>query len=540
MPKSGNARQVSNKSHFEFAKQSLRFLSWAIPLAATNAGTERWSNGSGLVWSIAKNVSRPAPQHGTLQEQSVSFVTLIGLDFGTTTSSAVVARAKLVHNTVIRRTELTDFSESFRSPMTLTPIANDCLHEAQAVKLLEGWLAAAVRADEPIFGGGALLTGLTAQAENAAVLVNLIRERIGDAVVARADDPRRESWLAFMGSCAPLSLRYPDLRFINLDIGGGTSNLALGANGEVLATGCLFVGARHVQVEPGTYRIQKLSAYARRLLQYLGIAKDHNDELSPREVKRILDCYLEWLVAAVTGDDRAFASPIANLHQQVAFAHEARPTDRITLSGGVGELVYAAVRGHGFPGTTAFGDLGIDLAERLLNHSPWADDFSTFIPEGGGRATSFGLLRHSTQISGSTLFLSPTDLLPLRDVPILGTIDSSMPADHWQALLQLLNSSSGGGCLQIRMADTSVAAVRNLGGAIADGLEAVSLPPERPLIVIVASNVGKALGHYITRWGTRPRTLVVIDEIPLSDARFVHLGRLHDGVVPVSFYGLQT
>ncbi len=468
----------------------------------------------------------------------MSFVTLIGLDFGTTTSSAVAARAKLIHNSVTRRTELTDIAESFRSPMSLTPIKDERLDEVKVAELLDGWLAAAVRADEPIFGGGALLTGLAAQAENAAVLVSLIRQRIGNAVVARADDPRRESWLAFQGSCARLSQKYPELRFVNLDIGGGTSNLALGANGEVLATGCLFVGARHVQVEPGTYRIVQLSGYARRLFEYLGIDKGRNDELSPREVERILDSYVEWLDAAVAGDERAFASPVAHRHQQVAFAHRPLPTDHITLSGGVGELVYAAVQGRGFPPTTAFGDLGIDLAERLLNHSPWADDFRTFIPEGGGRATSLGLLRHSTQISGSTLFLSQTNLLPLRDVPILGTIDASMPPDRWQALLQLLNSSNRGGCLQIRMAATSAAAVRDLGTAIAESLEAVSFPPDCPLIVIVAGNVGKALGHYITRWGTRPRTLVVIDEIPLADARFVHLGRLHDGVVPVSFYGL--
>ena len=47
----------------------------------------------------------------------------------------------------------------------------------------------------------------------------------------------------------------------------GTTNLALGRAGEVLHTGCLFVGARHIQVTPGTYRIVKLSSYARALLE---------------------------------------------------------------------------------------------------------------------------------------------------------------------------------------------------------------------------------------------------------------------------------
>src|SRR5205814_3577070 len=94
--------------------------------------------------------------------------------------------------------------------------------------LLDTWLAAGhVQASE-LFGGGALLTGLTAQKENASALVRLIRRRLGDALVATADDPCLESWLAFMGSCAELSRQHPDRNILNLDIGGGTTNIALG------------------------------------------------------------------------------------------------------------------------------------------------------------------------------------------------------------------------------------------------------------------------------------------------------------------------
>src|ERR1041385_6615108 len=83
---------------------------------------------------------------------------------------------------------------------------------------------------------------------------------------------------------------------------GGTTNLALGRNDEVLRTGCLFVGARHVQVEPGTYRIVRLSRYAAQLFDNLGIGKCPGDSLAPEEVERILDFYLLLLEAAVAGD----------------------------------------------------------------------------------------------------------------------------------------------------------------------------------------------------------------------------------------------
>ena len=55
-----------------------------------------------------------------------------------------------------------------------------------------------------------MATGLTAQQQNAVALVALIRRRLGDALIATADDPCLEGWLAFMGSCASLPRAHPD------------------------------------------------------------------------------------------------------------------------------------------------------------------------------------------------------------------------------------------------------------------------------------------------------------------------------------------
>ena len=59
-------------------------------------------------------------------------VKLIGLDFGTTTSSAVIAKARLLHNRVSGRVELSQISECFRSAIAFTPIEEDRLDEKQA------------------------------------------------------------------------------------------------------------------------------------------------------------------------------------------------------------------------------------------------------------------------------------------------------------------------------------------------------------------------------------------------------------------------
>src|SRR5437870_9842009 len=348
-------------------------------------------------------------------------VNLVGLDFGTTTSSAVVATAQLAYDAVTGRSELTQLSESYRSEMVFTPMRGDGLDLEQLESYLQAWLGTTRRED--IFGGGALLTGLTAQKASAAALISLRGRRLGGALIATAEDPCLESWLAFMGSCAALSRDYPDTPLINLDIGGGTTNLALGRNGEVLRTGCLFVGARHVQVEPGTYRIVKLSRYATQLFDNLGIRKRAGDSLLPEEVERILDFYLMLLEAAVAGDQEPFQKPIVRLHEQSAFRPSPLADEAIvTLSGGVGELVYSHLQGQPWPTTTTFGDLGIDLAQRLAGVSGWTDHFRRYIPAGSGRATVYGLLQYSTQVSGNTLFLPSPSALPLRHGSIVGWV----------------------------------------------------------------------------------------------------------------------
>src|SRR5262245_48659074 len=252
-----------------------------------------------------------------------SRVHLLGLDFGTTTSGAVVASASLFRNAVTGRMELSDVRESFRSDLVFTPMKEDRLDLARLERYLDEWLGAAGVRPTEIFGGGALLTGLTAQRDNASGLIEIIKGRLQDALVATADDPCLESWLAFMGSSAPLSREHADRAVLNLDIGGGTANLALGQAGEVLGTACFFAGAGHVQVEPGTYRIVRLSRYADTLLDHLKIAPRVGDELAERDVDAIVGFYVALLRAALHCDAAFLETPIARLHQLVPWTRPA-------------------------------------------------------------------------------------------------------------------------------------------------------------------------------------------------------------------------
>ncbi len=207
---------------------------------------------------------------------------LAGLDVGTTTTSLMAASARLVRNCVTGRNELGDVVPLFRPDPVFTPFRGELLDVETIETQLDRWFAAAGLEFGAVTGGGALVTGLAARSPNSTALTQLVKCRFQNAVVACTDDPCLESWLAFMGNSLGLSRAEPERAFLNLDIGGGTTNIAWGVAGEVLRCGCYYVGARHVQVEPGTYRLKSVSSFASALFGELGIAGVVGAELAPR------------------------------------------------------------------------------------------------------------------------------------------------------------------------------------------------------------------------------------------------------------------
>ena len=418
---------------------------------------------------------------------------------------------------------------------------------------MDRWIAESGVRCQDLFAGGAIITGLAAKRVNADAIARLVGEKIGEAIIATADDPCLESWLAFMGSCSVLSRFHRETPMINIDIGGGTTNPAYGINGSVTRTGCLFVGARHFRFTPGTYRLQGISVYGRALLDDLEISKGVGDELAARETDAILAFYIDALEAIAAGRTDFFTASTARLHQQVPFTYDPYgPAPALVFSGGVGELVYRCHRGRDMPGTTHYGDLGIDLARKIVQSPLLSAHIDTLVPENMGRATVYGLTLHSTEISGATIFLSDPDMLPCTDLPIVARLPMDAQAAQVRDALELVAASKSGACIQVLAGDRSappghrapvlpdaapLAAVKGFGGHLEKACTAVA--PHQPVVVLVPGNFGKALGNYASNWRQSPVRYIVIDEIPDRHAHFVNIGRPHDNIVPVSFYGVH-
>ena len=244
--------------------------------------------------------------------------------------------------------------------------------------------------------------------------------------------------------------------------------------------------------------------------------------------------------AAVAGHDEALCTPIGRRHVQVApHVPPGFGSAAVTLSGGVGELVYAIRRGEGAVDVTQFGDLGGELAERLARWPRLANTPDELLPEGLGRATVYGLLRHGTELSGTTIYLPHPERLPLKNVPIVARITPATTDEQLARAVDLAARGAAAGCLQIDGLEQDPAAVRTLGHRLAEALAAGPFPPDRPLVLLVAENLGKVLGSYATRWGTLKVDVIVVDEVPGRDAQFVRLGRPREGIVPLSLYGMR-
>src|SRR6185436_19695828 len=97
--------------------------------------------------------------------------------------------------------------------------------------------------------GAVILTGEALRRENAKAIADLLAEMGGEFVCAAAGH-HMESLLAAYGSGAAKLSHDLGRPVLNVDIGGGTTKLALVENGRVVHTAAIHIGGRLAVVEP--------------------------------------------------------------------------------------------------------------------------------------------------------------------------------------------------------------------------------------------------------------------------------------------------
>ena len=467
---------------------------------------------------------------------------MIGLDIGSTTSRAMIARADIRRNAITGRMELAEPKLLYRSATVLTPFSDGKLNIEAINNYFDQWINDSRVDCEQLFSGGVIITGLAAEQENASVLARSVREKVHHAIVATADDPCMESWLAFMGNSVKLSRSLPQTPFINLDIGGGTTNPAWGIDGHVLALGSYYIGARHLQFEPGSYRLTGLSSHGQQLLNRLNLPLTIGDECTRAQIQRLISHYVLALEAIVQGDLLWFTTHAGRPLCQVALSPVPASNPVVTFSGGIGELLYQYMATGNLPNTTAFGDLGVDLCREITKSEILCANMASHVPEHLGRATLYGLALHSAELSGNTVFMPRPEQLPVNDLPIVARLPLDVAQDTLKQAIDLISKSTSGGCIRVLVHGKSYPAVcelKGFGERLASTIEQLNFPAHLPLLLLVPNDFGKVIGSYASRWGKLPVNLMVVDEMPDRDAGFVSLGKVKNFVMPVYFFGMH-
>jgi len=332
----------------------------------------------------------------------------VGLDVGTTSTQMVVSRLTVenkasafsVPDMEIRQRELL-----YQSPVYFTPLLEGNRMDAAALRrLVEQEYEKAGITRQMVDTGAVIVTGESSRTENAAAVMEALSDLAGHFVVAAAG-PDLESVLAAKGAGAADYSGRTGETVLHMDIGGGTSNLALIQKGEITATGCMNVGGRLVKLERG------IITYVSPVLQDI-FHKQVGEALSQEEARRLSVRLAEALEMA------AGLRPSDGLLEQLTTREAAgalplnAPGEKLTLSfsGGVADCIEREIPWQ------EFGDIGPLLGQAIGTSRLCSGKY--VLGTNTIRATVIGAGCHSTQLSGSTVY-SQNVQFPLKNIPVI-------------------------------------------------------------------------------------------------------------------------
>jgi len=432
------------------------------------------------------------------------FLTSVGVDVGTTTTQLILSRIRVENKAssfAVPDMEIVDRQVIYRSPIHFTPLIRDELVDGKAIAAIveEEYRAAGV-SRQAVDTGAIIITGETSRKENAAAVLAALSEFAGDFVVATAG-PDLESVLAAKGAGAADYSRQTGKRVLHMDIGGGTSNLALLEDGNVVATACLNVGGRLIKLDE-----QARVTYISPVLT--GVTDIALGQVLTREKAMSLAQMLASVLEMAAGLREKTAlfqklttlgtDPIMDMQDAV-----------LSFSGGVAACMEAP------PDWLAYGDLGPLLAQAIRESALCEGAYR--LGEETVRATVIGAGCHSAQLSGSTVFCENVQL-PLKNLPV------AVGEDYAAAL----NGLEQWGVLALKGKNAPpYSYVTALADAIAGAVG------DKPCYIALQEDMAKALGNALKLRLPPGTPILCIDRVVLPPQSYLDVGSPVGPALPV-------
>ncbi|MGZ5571366.1 MAG: ethanolamine ammonia-lyase reactivating factor EutA [Usitatibacter sp.] len=482
------------------------------------------------------------PENDALWQQDRLTLVSVGIDIGSSGTQVIFSRVHMrrMSEDLTSRYFVVKRETLHQSPVVLTPYQSETRIDERAVgDIIDAAYSAAGIHPDQIDTGAVILTGEALRRENAKAIADVIAEMGGEFVCAAAGH-HMESLLAAYGSGAARASH--DLRrpVLNVDIGGGTTKLALVENGRVVHTAAIHIGGRLAVVGPEG-RITRLDPAGRQLAKNAGLEWTLGGAVSEADLDRVAGWMADALIAVLTES----AAPAAVQAQWLTDPIE--PVEGIAgvmFSGGVGEYVYGRE-------SRDFGDLGLRFGAALRQRIDQGKLPYPMLPAGECiRATAIGASEYSVQLSGNTVFVSsPGELLPRKNLQVLqpdiALGESIDPARVTQAIRRHFEA------FDIVEGDAEVAlAFRWQGAPSYDRLSALArgivealpmtLLNARPIFLVLDGDVAHSLGALLKEEWRVASEVLVIDGVALWDFDYIDLGRVRmpSHTVPVTIKSL--
>jgi ethanolamine utilization protein EutA len=467
----------------------------------------------------------------TLAEEDEICLLSVGIDIGSSTSHLVFSR--IVLERLDARYVVAEREAFYQSDILLTPYSDAEIIDADALGAFfeRQYHSAGVDPDE-IDSGALILTGVAVRRRNARPIGDLFARQAGKLVAVSAGDSL-ETIMAAHGSGALSRSIRDQSTVMNVDVGGGTSKIAVCAAGSVIAHPAIDVGARLICIDPAG-KIVRVEDAGQRFASGLGLALNIGDTLSSDDASALTTRMAECLLEAMRGGSpTAGGKPLLRLDRLAHFGS----IDAVTFSGGVAEYMFGWE-------ASAFGDLGVSLAAAIRERLAECD-VKLERPIEGIRATVIGASQYTTQVSGSTIFVSPISALPLRNAPVIApilTLDQDVIDSHSisaavKAELKRLDMTDTDYAVAVFVPWRGSATYQRLDAfcrGVVDGLSA-PLAQGLPLVLVGDGDVGGLIGIHCREELKLTNPIVSIDGLELKEFDYIDIGTMLEasGAVPV-------
>ena len=464
----------------------------------------------------------------------------VGIDIGSSGTQVIFSRVQMrrLSEDLSSRYFVVGRETLHQSPVALTPYQSESRIDERAVGDIidRAYTEAGIHPDN-IDTGAVILTGEALRRENAKAIADLLAEMGGEFVCATAGH-HMESLLAAYGSGAAKLSHDLGRPVLNVDIGGGTTKLALVENGRVVHTAAIHIGGRLAVVDGS---ITRLDPTGKQLASNAGVDWALGAKATDAEVERVTEWMADALVAALTE-----TSPPAAV-QALWLTDPLEPVEGIAgvmFSGGVAEYVYGREERD-------FGDLGRRFGLAMRRRLDAGKLPYPLLPAGECiRATAIGASEYSVQLSGNTVYISnPGVLLPRKnlqvlqpDVELAGPIDAARVTQAVRRHFEAFDLVEGEAEVALAFRWQGPPAYERLAALARGIVEALPMTTleAKPIFLVLDGDIAHSLGALLREeWGVASE-LLVIDGVSLWDFDYVDLGRVRmpSHTVPVTIKSL--